>query len=133
MSRPQQFEDRGTCFACGRDNPHGLQLPIRPAAEGVELEWSVPDRYTGWRNVVHGGIVATILDELMAWACSSRGTYTVTAELAVRFRHPLPAATPFRGFGSVTGEKGRVLFAQSRITLPDGTLVAEATGKMMKV
>ncbi len=133
MSSPQRYEDPGTCFACGRHNPHGLQLPIVPTADGVELEWAVPARYSGWRDVVHGGIVSTILDELMAWACSARGTYTVTAELAVRFRRPLPAEKPFRGHGAVTGEKGRVLFAASRITLPDGTLVAEATGKMMKV
>jgi uncharacterized protein (TIGR00369 family) len=133
LSNERRYEDDNTCFACGRNNPHGLQLPIVPADDGVALDWSVPARYTGWRDVVHGGIVSTILDELLAWACTRRGTYSVTAELTVRFRRPLQCETPFRGFGRVTAEKGRVLFAESRITLPDGTLVAEATGKLMKV
>ena len=133
MSSPQRYEDPGTCFACGRHNPDGLQLPIRQTADGVELDYAMPAKFSGWRDVVHGGIVSTVLDELMAWACSVRGTNTVTAELVVRFRQPLISETPFRGFGQVTGEKGRVLFAASRITDPDGALIAEATGKMMKV
>ena len=83
MSNPPRYEDPGTCFACGKHNPDGLHLPIRPAAGGVELDYSMPARFSGWRDVVHGGIVSTVLDELMAWACSVRGTNTVTAELVV--------------------------------------------------
>lgn len=127
------MEDTGTCFACGPLNPAGLKLAIRKTATGVELDYVIPEKYEGWHGIVHGGITATILDELLVWACSSRGIQVVTGELTVRFRQQLPTGSPVHGQGSIIAEHGRLIIAQSRLTDPAGAIIAEATGKLMRV
>jgi uncharacterized protein (TIGR00369 family) len=124
--------DSGTCFACGKGNPHGLQLDIRPTAEGVELLFTPPARYEGWQGIVHGGIVATLLDELCAWACSARGHESVTGRLEVRFRRPTPVGRPLRGFGRIVRERGAMLEVESRLVDENGRTLAEASARMMK-
>lgn len=126
-------KNSGNCFACGPRNAHGLQLDIRPTADGVEFIFAPPARFQGWDGIVHGGIVATLLDELIAWACSARGLDAVTGELTIRFRQPLPVERPARGIGRITGGKGRLLLGESRLLDESGGLIAEASGKMMQV
>jgi uncharacterized protein (TIGR00369 family) len=126
------LKDVGGCFACGKNNPHGLQLDIRKTDDGVEMDYVVPARFQGWQDVIHGGITATILDELCAWACTSKGINAVTAELTTRFRRPLLAGQPIRGIGRVLEVKGRLVIAEARILDQSGTVIAEALGKMMK-
>jgi uncharacterized protein (TIGR00369 family) len=126
------LEDNKTCFACGKANPDGLQLPIRNLPGHVELDFAVPRKFQGWKDIIHGGIVATILDELCAWAGTNAGFNVVTAELQVRWRKPLHVDERFHGEGRITGQKGRLLLAESRITTENGTLIAEASGKMIK-
>jgi uncharacterized protein (TIGR00369 family) len=127
-----QLKDSGVCFACGKQNPDGLQLPIQNRAGFVELDYAVPEKYQGWVGIIHGGIVATILDELCAWAGTNAGHNVVTAELQVRWRKPLGAGRRIHGTGRVIEEKGRLLIAESRLTDETGAVIAEATGKMMK-
>lgn len=126
-------KNSGNCFACGPKNDYGLRLDIRPNAEGVEFLFTPPARFQGWDGIVHGGIVSTLLDELIAWACSDRGFEAVTGELAVRFRKPLPVGRPVRGVGRIVREKGRLLVGESRLLDEAGEVIAEAAGKMMKV
>lgn len=127
------LKDVGVCFACGKGNPHGLQLDIRKTAAGVETDYAVPERFCGWQGVTHGGIVATLLDELCAWACTKSGENAVTAELCVRFRQPLRTGETVHGFGRVLEQRGRLLLAESRLTDNSGRIIAEASAKMMKV
>ncbi|MFO7675831.1 MAG: PaaI family thioesterase [bacterium] len=124
--------DSGVCFACGRNNPHGLRLDIRPADDGVGFEFVCPDRFQGWEGIVHGGIVATLLDELIAWAASERGCESLTGELSVRYRRPMPVGRLVHGFGRIVRERGRLLIGESRLVDETGNPIAEATGKMMK-
>ncbi len=128
-----RLEDRDTCFACGRDNPDGLQLPIVADEQGARFTWVVPEKYQGWVGIVHGGIVATMLDELMAWAVKPRGYSTVTAEMSVRFRKPVPVGAEISGTGWITGEEGRLVYTRSRLIDKNGVVLAEATGKLWKV
>ena len=127
------LKDSGRCFACGKDNPQGLKLDIRKTPEGVELDYVLPEHFAGWQGIAHGGIVATILDELRAWACTNAGRNCVTAEMSVRYRKPVKTGSPLKGFGRVVSEKGRLIFTEARLLDGSGTLVAEATGKMMRV
>jgi uncharacterized protein (TIGR00369 family) len=127
------LKDSGRCFACGKDNPQGLKLEVRKTPDGVELDYVLPEHFAGWQGIAHGGIVATILDELLAWACTNAGRNCVTAEMTVRYRRPVKTGSPLRGFGRITGEKGKLLFTEARLLDESGTLVAEATGKMMAV
>lgn len=127
------LKDSGRCFACGKDNPQGLRLNVKKTAGGVEVDCVLAEQFAGWQGIAHGGIVATILDELLAWACTNFGRNCVTAEMTVRYRKPVRTDSPLKGFGRVTGEKGRLLFAEAKLLDESGALLAEATGKMMRV
>jgi len=63
----------------------------------------------------------------------SAGRNCVTAEMTVRYRKPVKTGSPLRGFGRVTGEKGRLIYTEACLLDDSGTLVAEASGKMMRV
>jgi len=132
-SNKLDLQDKDTCFVCGRSNPSGLRLPIVADDQGAHFEYVIPEHYQGWHGIAHGGIVATLLDELMAWSTKTRGYSTVTAEMNVRFRKPVPVGRKIYGQGWITAEQGRLVLAASRLTDPAGTVLAEATGKLWKV
>jgi uncharacterized protein (TIGR00369 family) len=126
------LKDSGRCFACGKDNPQGLRLPIVEKPDGVEMDYAVPEGFAGWQGIVHGGIVATILDELLAWACNRTDRSMLTAEMTVRYRKPVKSGQPIHGIGRITEDRGRLILAEARLLDQSGQLLAEATGKMMR-
>ena len=121
--------DDGQCFACGARNPGGLHMRFRLDASRAcaAAEIAVPPRFAGWGNTVHGGIVATLLDEAMVYACGATGQYVATATMDLRFRKPVPIETPLRIEGRVTGRRARFLQAESLVLLDDAVL-ARARG-----
>ena len=114
------------CFACGELNEAGLHLEIHTDPGGSWTETTLEQRFQGWEEVAHGGIVCTLLDEVMAWAVIGRGTWGVTARLNVTFRRPIPVGTVIRAEGEVVGESRRVHRAEGRIV--DGT-----TGEVLAI
>ncbi len=127
------LKDSGRCFACGRDNPDGLKLRVTRTEDGVETAFTIDERFAGWQGIVHGGIVTTVLDELMAWACSTLGLDSVTAEMTARFRLPMRIGATYRGSARVVEQRGRLVLTECRIVDQAGATVAESTGKMMRV
>jgi uncharacterized protein (TIGR00369 family) len=97
------------CFACGELNEHGLRLALHTDANGCRTELLLDPRFQGWEGVAHGGILCTILDEVMAWSVIGRGTWGVTARMAVDFRRPVPVGRAIRAEGQVS-QSGRRLF-----------------------
>ncbi len=93
---------------------------------------SVPESFQGFDGVVQGGIVAGLMDDAMWYAIlSAAGAITMTAELTVRYKAPVPVETELTVTGMVV-EQRRVLFTTTAaITGPDGKVLAEATGKFM--
>jgi acyl-coenzyme A thioesterase PaaI-like protein len=108
--------DDGHCFGCGPLSDIGLKMRFDERPDGtVECRFSLGEAYQGWRGVAHGGIVALVLDEAMAYAAATRGLLGVTAELKMRFRKPVPLGVA----ASVSNEAG-VLLASG-----DGSFVAK--------
>ena len=103
------------CFACGELNEQGLQLTIHTSPAGSWTETSLEPRFQGWEAVAHGGIVCTLLDEVMAWAVIGRGTWGVTARLNVTFRRPIPVGSAIRAEGWVVDENRRAHRAEGRL------------------
>src|SRR5215212_7573101 len=82
------------CFACGSLNEHGLHLDLHVAGDLCWTELTIADRFQGWDGIAHGGIVSTILDEVMAWSLAATDNWGVTARMAVTFKRPVPVRAP---------------------------------------
>jgi uncharacterized protein (TIGR00369 family) len=117
------------CFACGDLNEHGLHLELHANPEGSWVELELHARFQGWDGVAHGGIVCTILDEVMAWSVIGRGTWGVTARLNVAFRRPIRTGRLIRAEGSVATMDRRASRTTGRVLDPvTGELLASAEG-----
>ncbi|MEO8208061.1 MAG: PaaI family thioesterase [Chloroflexota bacterium] len=117
------------CFACGELNEHGLHLTLHTDAERCWTELTLPAAFQGWEDVVHGGILCTIMDEVMAWAVIGRDTWGVTARMAVEFKRPVAVGQAIRAEGVVTDAGRRLMRTEGRIfDAVGGDLLATATG-----
>jgi len=120
------------CFACGELNEHGLQLQLHADVDGCWTELTLDPRFQGWESVAHGGIVCTILDEVMAWSVIGRGTWGVTARLNATFRRPILTGTPIRAEGWVTEQHRRAIRTAGRIVDgSSGEVLATGEGTFM--
>ena len=128
------FNDDLNCFVCGTANSAGLKLTFRGNESSHEVEANVvfPAHLQGWRDTVHGGLLATVLDETMIKAASSIGIKCVTAEITVKYRKPATTGVPYFASGRVLESRGRLFTAESRIHDGSGQIYAQATGKLFK-
>jgi len=118
------------CFVCGRQNPIGLKLDFYEDAElrQVRSQFTVPEEYQGYPGVVHGGVVAAILDEVSGRAVLLNGSddnLMATLRLTVRYRMPTPTDTLLIAVGWVESVSGVGVRVSGEIRLPDGTVTAE--------
>lgn len=117
------------CFVCGRDNPASLDVHFFRDGGRVLCDWNPQEKHLGYRDRVHGGVVATILDEAMSWAPAQewrRMGYSI--ELAVKYRQPVPSGRTCRVEAEAVEVKSRFARTTGRILAPDGGVCAEATG-----
>lgn len=122
------------CFACGTLNAQGMQLRLHAGDDACWTELVLDRRFEGWDGIAHGGIVATILDEVMAWALVDRDVWGVTARMAVDYRRPVPVGRRIRGEGRVLDARRRVsTTAATLVDAEDGTLLATAEGTYVAV
>jgi uncharacterized protein (TIGR00369 family) len=120
------------CFVCGRDNPHGMKAPFEIDRERHTAccRMILPRRFQGWQDVIHGGILATLLDEACAHACRTVGPLPVTAEISVKYKKPVPAESEIYVWGEVVQQRRRVLMAQARLEVA-GQVYVEAQAKVL--
>lgn len=120
------------CFACGELNEHGLQLVLHADATGCWTEVTLEPGFQGWDGVAHGGILCTILDEVMAWSVIGQDTWGVTARMTVDFKRPVPVGIRLRAEGTVTSANRRLLRTAGRLTDAEtGALLATSEGTYM--
>lgn len=101
--RPQ-----GACFACGSDHPHGLRLQFRTNGAGSVLaDWVPTKTWESYQGVIHGGIVATVLDEAMSKAVAAAAQPSLTCHLEVRLRQAVAPGEALVVHGWVTGKRRR--------------------------
>lgn len=126
-----KLEDDNYCFVCGRDNPIGLRLNLVFYAGRISSEFILQKQYQGYKDIIHGGLISSILDEAMIHVALAQGIKVVTAEMSVRFKRPL-----FTGERAVVEaqiiKSGRKLIeASAFVKGADLRLIAEAQAKMM--
>ena len=103
------------CFACGALNTHGLHLELHVDGERCWTDLALPSNFQGWDEIAHGGIVATILDEVMAWSLVDHDNWGLTARLTIDFTRPVPLDRPIHAEGWVTDVRRRLITTAGRI------------------
>src|SRR6266404_5067461 len=124
-----------SCFVCGESNPIGLKLRFETDGRIVRTRFVPKPEHIGFKQTMHGGLVSTLLDEMMAWACAvETRRFAYCAELTVRFLRPLRPGVEVLAFGEVMANRRDKLFeAKAEVQGLDGTVLATATGKYLPV
>jgi acyl-coenzyme A thioesterase PaaI-like protein len=93
------------CFACGDRNPQGLNMSFYVLGDSVRSEISLDGHHVGWENIAHGGIVSTLLDEIMAWTVIAfKRVFFVTHSMEVRYLRPVPVHLPLTAIGQIADD-----------------------------
>ena len=120
------------CFACGTLNRHGLHLDLHVERGRSWAELTYEERFQGWDGIAHGGILATILDEVMAWALVGEDNWGVTARLSIDFKRPVTVGQRIRAEGWITRSRRRVVDTEARVVdALSGEILATSTGVYM--
>ncbi len=122
------------CFVCGPNNPTGLQAEFRIDQESgtSSARLQLPVQFQGWQDVVHGGVLAALLDEACIYACRTKADQCVTAELQVRYRKPVPVGSLVDVSGRLTDNSRKIWQAAAEIRIA-GILFAEAKAKVFNL
>ena len=126
-----------SCFVCGRENAIGLRTRWTSdrAAGEVRTELAIPEHFNGFPGVVHGGILAAILDEGLVRTALLDGDFEdlmVTARMEVVYRCPVPTATPVTFVARMVRRAGTRAECEAEARLPDGTVAARATALLAR-
>ena len=119
----------GMCFGCGKRNPIGLKLNFVRDGDTLRAEFTPDEVHQGWPGVVHGGILACLLDEAMSNAAYAEGIACLTASMQMRLRQPVKVAVPLVITALVTKKNRKLIETKAKVCLQDGTIVAESTAK----
>lgn len=127
---PHKQPNSDYCFICGRKNPHGLRMTFYDNGRNeVIARPTVPDAYQSYPGIVHGGIIAAMLDEVVGRVAliSDHHHFMLSVKLEVKYRQPVPTETPLLVRGQIKRLRGRLGKAVGQLLLPDGVLAAEST------
>ena len=140
MARPSDFNrpasgkmnkqpNSDQCFVCGRQNPKGLYLAFYDDGDHTVItHCNLSEDYQGYPGVVHGGIVAAVLDEVIGRVAliGDHHHFRMSVRLQIKYRHPVPTRTDLKAVGRIVRLNGRLGKAVGEIQLPDGSVAAEA-------
>ena len=127
--------DDGFCFVCGPKNPIGLKLDFifDGKTKTITAEFTPRKEHQGYFNIIHGGIIATLLDEAMVKLAIAMDMPAVTAQMDVRLRKALNVGEKITVSAEILKETRKTLDAYAKAVTSDGILAADATGKLVKV
>jgi uncharacterized protein (TIGR00369 family) len=118
------------CFVCGEKNPVGLRLNFYFDKERQKA-WAefIPEpHFEGYRQILHGGIISAVLDEVMIKAILFENILAVTSKLTVEFKQPAEIGEKLRAEGRVTGRKSKVFFTEGQLLGNERRLIASGSG-----
>ena len=124
-----------SCFVCGESNPSGLKLRFETDGQSVRTHFVPRKEHIGFEHTVHGGLISTLLDEIMVWACAVRTRrFAFCAELNVRFLKPARPESEVLAVGELTANRrGKIFEARAELKDAAGAVLATATGKYLPI
>ena len=120
------------CFVCGQQNPRGLKARFLWDGEKAVCNITLTENFTGCKGLLHGGILATLLDEVMIKALLAEGILAVTAEITFRLIKPAYSGDKLHFEGRKKFEKGTVYFTEGMGINQNNEIIAEATARYVK-
>jgi len=129
----KELKDNERCYACGKDNPSGLQavFEVDRSTRTIIGRFTPRHEHEGWEGIVHGGITATLLDEAMVKLAAHLGIRAVSAELTVKFKAPAASGEELVVSGRIVKDAGRLIEAEASLTR-GAVVIAEAKGKLLR-
>ena len=127
------IERDAQCFCCGAKNERGLHLVFNHEGGRAETSLEVPEYFSGWSGIAHGGFLSMLLDEAMAHACLNSTDSAVTGEITIRFAKPVRTGSRVRVTGKVEQVKGRVIATSGVVYDEEGNAAAEASARFVVV
>jgi acyl-coenzyme A thioesterase PaaI-like protein len=114
-------------------NVIGLNLNFHSDGEVARTKWLPDGRHEGYKGIVHGGLLAAVLDEVMIKAALAKDIRCVTASMEVKYKAPAEIGDELLFEGRISEHKGRIILTIGTVRNSKGRVVAEATGKYMTV
>ena len=121
------------CFVCGDKNDIGLKVAFFEEEGKAKAEFVSTARLEGYKDILHGGILAALLDEVMIKSIIAKGILTVTSHLEVEFRKPAKIGEKLFLEGKIKNEKGKMILTEGKVFRENGDVIARARGKYFKV
>lgn len=128
-----ELKDDQECFVCGMRNQDGLQISWEIAGHITTAQFTPPKKYQGWKGLVHGGILATVLDEAMTRLASLVHGPAVTAEITIRYKAPAAIDELLYVRGEIVQDSKKIIEAKATIHNQTGTLIAQASSKVILI
>lgn len=124
IRNPFANRDGYHCFGCSPDNPIGLKLQFMEEGEDIVAFWEPGEHYQGWNNILHGGIQASLLDEIGSWFVFARlKKGCVTSHLDIKYRRPVPTNQgPLSLRAKLKQAHSRIIDVEVSLFGPDGKL-----------
>ena len=121
-----------TCFVCGDKNEKGLKVPFYYADGKARAEYIPSREYEGYKDILHGGIISSLLDEVMIQSIIARGILTFTIQIDIKFKAPAKIGEKILLEGYIVQDKGKIIVTEGSVLKQDGTVIAEAKGKYFR-
>ena len=128
-----KLNDAGVCFVCGKSNKYGLKLNYRIENRKFLAELSLDKKFVGFKDIIHGGILASLLDEAMGNLAFKLGYNCVSVNLNINLRHFVKPNEKLFLKGEILGEEGKKIRAKSEIRNDKDEVMADATGLLIKI
>ena len=120
------------CFVCSHTNPVGLRVQFDLHDSSIHAEWIPGKEHQGWQGVVHGGVLAALMDEAMAYTLFTRGCMGMTGRMEVRYRSPAHAGESLSIKARCVRETKKIADIEAEISA-SGRPVAAASARFVKV
>ncbi len=107
------------CFGCGHGNPAGVSLKMKTDGRAVYAEWIPKQEHAGFSHAVHGGVIATVIDEMMAWACGILGgKFAYSVDMNIRYHKVIEPGMTVQCVGNLDeNRRGKLFLASAKLNL----------------